>query len=72
MTVKCISVIGLGYIGLPTAAVFAAKKQCVIGVDVSQETVDTINAGKVHIVEPGLELMVKKCIRSGFKSSYRA
>lgn len=66
MSFKCISVIGLGYIGLPTAAVFASRKQCVIGVDVIQDTVDIINAGKVHIVEPGLELMVKKGIKSGF------
>ena len=66
MTFKSISVIGLGYIGLPTAAVFASKKQNIIGVDVSQDTVDIINAGKVHIVEPGLELMVAEGIKSGF------
>ena len=66
MTSKRISIIGLGYIGLPTAAVFASRKQKVIGVDVIQDTVDIINAGKVHIDEPGLELMVKKGINSGF------
>jgi UDP-N-acetyl-D-mannosaminuronic acid dehydrogenase len=66
MTFKSISIIGLGYIGLPTAAVFASRKQKVIGVDVIQDTVDIINAGKVHIVEPGLELMVEECVKSGF------
>ena len=66
MTFKRISIIGLGYIGLPTAAVFASRKHKVIGVDVIQDTVDIINAGKVHIVEPGLELMVEEGVKSGF------
>jgi UDP-N-acetyl-D-mannosaminuronic acid dehydrogenase len=46
----CVSVIGLGYIGLPTAAIIASRGPRVIGVDVSQAVVDTINAGGVHIV----------------------
>lgn len=71
MTSKRISIIGLGYIGLPTAAVFASRKQKVIGVDVIQDTVDIINAGKVHIVEPGLDLMVEKGVKSGFFKSSR-
>ena len=66
MTFKSISIIGLGYIGLPTAAVFASRNQNVIGVDVIQDTVDLINAGKVQIVEPGLDLMVEKGVKSGF------
>ena len=66
MIFKRISVIGLGYIGLPTAAVFASRKQKVIGVDVIQDTVDIINAGQVHIAEPGLELMVEEGVKSGF------
>lgn len=65
MTFKRISIIGLGYIGLPTAAVFASKKKKVIGVDVSQRTVDLINGGKVHIVEPGLEAIVEEGIKNG-------
>ena len=60
MSYDCISIIGLGYIGLPTAAVFASREKKVIGVDVNQNTVDIINAGKVHIVEPGLEVMVEE------------
>jgi UDP-N-acetyl-D-mannosaminuronic acid dehydrogenase len=66
MAVNSICVIGLGYIGLPTAAVFASQEMTVIGVDVNQNTVDIINAGKVHIVEPGLEVMVEKGVKNGF------
>ena len=50
-----VSVLGLGYIGLPTAAVLASQKVKVIGIDVDQNTVNTINEGRVHIVEPGLD-----------------
>jgi len=66
MTVNSICVIGLGYIGLPTAAVFASRKKQVIGVDINQNTVDTVNASKVHIVEPGLEVMVEEAVKKGF------
>jgi UDP-N-acetyl-D-mannosaminuronic acid dehydrogenase len=63
-------VIGLGYIGLPTAAMFASKGIEVIGVDVSQHIVDTINASKIHIVEPELEVIVKKAVDEGmFKAT---
>ena len=58
MSFKTISVIGLGYIGLPTAAMFASRKKKVIGVDVNQHAVDTINRGKIHIVEPDLDVLV--------------
>tara|TARA_B110001450_G_scaffold163766_1_gene152669 strand:- start:355 stop:1608 length:1254 start_codon:yes stop_codon:yes gene_type:complete len=61
-----VSVIGLGYIGLPTAAVFASRKKKVVGVDINQDTVNIINAGNVHIVEPGLEIMVEEAVKSGF------
>ena len=66
MSFNTISVIGLGYIGLPTAAMFASTQKKVIGVDVSQYAVDTINAGKIHIVEPELDAMVKKAVDGGF------
>jgi UDP-N-acetyl-D-mannosaminuronic acid dehydrogenase len=66
MSSKHVSVIGLGYIGLPTAAVIASKKQKVVGVDVVQNKVDIINAGKTHIIEPGLEVMVKEGVKNGF------
>jgi UDP-N-acetyl-D-mannosaminuronic acid dehydrogenase len=61
-----ISIIGLGYIGLPTAAVFASHKVKVIGVDVNQNTVDTINRGEIHIVEPGLDMAVKTAVADGY------
>ena len=66
MSFNSISVIGLGYIGLPTAAMFASKEKQVIGVDVNQHAVDTVNAGKIHIVEPELDAMVKKAVDAGF------
>ncbi|GAP74570.1 UDP-glucose dehydrogenase [Pseudoalteromonas sp. SW0106-04] len=60
-----ISVVGLGYIGLPTAAVIASRGLEVIGVDVNQHAVDTINAGDVHIVEPDLDIVVKSAVQAG-------
>jgi len=65
MSFETISVIGLGYIGLPTAAMFAAYGKQVIGVDVNQDTVDTINRGKIHIVEPELDAIVQKAVNDG-------
>ena len=63
--VKDICVVGLGYIGLPTAALLANNGYKVHVVDVIQATVDTINQGKIHIVEPGLEDFVKKAVDNG-------
>ncbi len=61
-----ISIIGLGYIGLPTAAIFANKEIKVVGVDISQKIVDTINSGDIHISEPALKELVKKTVQLGF------
>jgi len=58
-----VSIIGLGYIGLPTAAVLASKDIKVVGVDVSQHVVDTINKGKIHIIEPGLDALVREAVQ---------
>lgn len=66
MSFEKISIIGLGYIGLPTAAMFASRKKCVIGVDVDQRTIDTINRGKIHIIEPELDRIVDKAVSEGF------
>lgn len=63
---KRVSVIGLGYIGLPTAAMFASRNLEVVGVDVNKEAVDTINSGKVHIVEPDLDIVVRTVVRNGY------
>jgi UDP-N-acetyl-D-mannosaminuronic acid dehydrogenase len=62
---KKISIIGLGYIGLPTAALLANRGYQVDGVDVVQSTVDTINRGEIHIVEPELDIFVKNAVNSG-------
>ncbi|MET3107071.1 UDP-N-acetyl-D-mannosaminuronic acid dehydrogenase [Oxalobacteraceae bacterium GrIS 2.11] len=64
--IQTISVIGLGYIGLPTAAMFASRKIKVVGVDVNQHAVDTINAGKIHIVEPELDMLVHASVKEGY------
>lgn len=58
--------IGLGYIGLPTSALIANNQIPVHGVDISQHVVDTINKGKIHIVEPELDLAVAKAVKEGF------
>ncbi|HBZ26116.1 MAG TPA: UDP-N-acetyl-D-mannosamine dehydrogenase [Rikenellaceae bacterium] len=62
--------IGLGYIGLPTAAIVAQQGIQVHGVDVNLNVIETINRGKIHIIEPGLEVIVKKNVENGlFKAS---
>lgn len=61
---KKICVIGLGYIGLPTAALLANRGYYIHGVDVVQSTVDTINRGEIHIVEPELDTFVKAAVNS--------
>ncbi|MER0799728.1 UDP-N-acetyl-D-mannosamine dehydrogenase [Pseudomonas aeruginosa] len=66
MSFQTISVIGLGYIGLPTAAVFASRQKKVIGVDVNQAAVDTINRGEIHIVEPDLDMVVHAAVTEGY------
>lgn len=66
MSFATISVIGLGYIGLPTAAAFASKQRNVVGIDINQHAVDTINRGAIHIVEPDLDKVVKTAVEGGF------
>ena len=62
---KKICVLGLGYIGLPTASILGNKGYQVIGVDVKKEAVDTINRGGIHIVEPDLEILTRSAVHSG-------
>lgn len=66
MDFHTISVVGLGYIGLPTAAVFASRRRKVIGVDVNFKTVDIINRGEIHIVEPDLDMVVHAAVTEGY------
>lgn len=58
--------IGLGYIGLPTAALIAQNKTYVHGVDINPKVVETINAGKIHIVEPELDIAVANAVKKGY------
>ena len=60
-----VSIIGLGYIGLPTAAVLASVGHEVVGVEISPQIVDTVNRGDIHIVEPDLEGVVRSAVISG-------
>lgn len=60
-----ITIMGLGYIGLPTASILATKGHQVLGVDVNSKAVDTINKGEIHIVEPDLDILVKSAVNSG-------
>jgi len=66
MSFERISVIGLGYIGLPTAAVLASRKKKVIGVDVNPHAVETINRGEIHIIEPDLDMVVHAAVSEGW------
>ena len=58
-------VLGLGYIGLPTASIFATKGRHVLGVDISPAVVETINSGRIHIQEPDLDVLVRAAVQSG-------
>ena len=69
---KKVSVLGLGYIGLPTAALLASEGYKVLGMDVNQSVVDTINRGEIHIVEPDLEVYVSSAVSNGLLKAYRS
>jgi UDP-N-acetyl-D-mannosaminuronic acid dehydrogenase len=71
MRQKRICVVGLGYIGLPTAALLAAKGYEVVGVDINPHVVETINEGRIHIVEPDLDAYVRSAVTSGLLKAYR-
>ena len=62
---ETIAMIGLGYIGLPTAALLASRGLRVVGVDVDEAAVATINSGAVHIVEPDLDIVVRSTVTTG-------
>lgn len=63
-TMERVCVVGLGYIGLPTASLLATKGFEVFGVDVRSEVVETINRGEIHIVEPELDVLVRSAVQS--------
>lgn len=66
MTQPEVVMIGLGYIGLPTAALIASNKVNVLGVDINQKVVDTINRGEIHITEPELDTVVASAVKEGY------
>lgn len=59
-------ILGLGYIGLPTAALIASKKGTVHGVDINPKVVDTINRGEIHIIEPKLDSAIASAVKDGY------
>lgn len=65
MQKKTVCVLGLGYIGLPTAALLASNGYRVVGVDLNTHAVDTINQGRIHIVEPDLDAFVRSAVAAG-------
>ncbi|MBT4689912.1 MAG: UDP-N-acetyl-D-mannosamine dehydrogenase [Rhodospirillaceae bacterium] len=71
-TFEKISVVGLGHIGLPTAAVFANKGVKIVGTDKNEAVVDSINAGKPHFYEPNLDVLVRRVVESGKLSASTA
>ncbi|RCW27037.1 UDP-N-acetyl-D-mannosamine dehydrogenase [Marinilabilia salmonicolor] len=70
MTTPKVTTVGMGYIGLPTSAVMAGKGIRVNGCDVNPQVVETINAGNIHIVEPGLDELVKNSVEAGHLKVY--
>lgn len=65
MNFQKICVLGLGYIGLPTASTFATHGLKVVGVDINPQIIETLRSGKIHIHEPGLRAVVESALRSG-------
>ena len=61
-----LAVIGLGYVGLPGAVIFANRGLGVIGVDVNGEKVDAVNSGRCYIREPGLDSLLREAVSRGF------
>lgn len=63
--IQSVCVVGLGYIGLPTAALMAVRGYSIHGVDINEKAVETINQGRIHIVEPDLDVFVRAAVQSG-------
>jgi len=63
--IKTVSVIGMGYIGLPTCAIFARSGLDVLGIDVNESVVEKVNRGEIHIVEPELDVLIQRVVEAG-------
>lgn len=70
MNKKTVCIFGLGYIGLPTAALLANNGYQVVGIDVNSQTVETINRGDIHIVERDLDAFVRSAVSAGFLKAF--
>ncbi|MGE0060767.1 MAG: UDP-N-acetyl-D-mannosamine dehydrogenase [Xanthobacteraceae bacterium] len=70
--ISSVCVLGLGYIGLPTAALMASRGLRVMGVDTNPEIVETVGRGSIHITEADLDGLVQKCVRSGMLTAHMA
>lgn len=70
MKSQSVCVLGLGYIGLPTAALLASNDYRVVGVDLNGAVVETINQGRIHIVEPDLDAYVRSAVAAGKLKAY--
>ena len=70
MNIRKVSVIGLGYIGLPTAAIISNREIVTFGIDINDDVVDSVNNGKIHITDPGLKKIVQESVESGFLKAY--
>lgn len=68
--ISTVSVIGMGYIGLPTCAIFAKSGLDVFGIDVNEDVVAKVNRGEIHIVEPELDGLIQKMVESGKLTAY--
>jgi len=64
--VKKVCVIGLGYVGLPSAVVFASRGFSVVGVDVDESKVEVVNSGRCYLREPGLDVLLREAVSRGF------
>lgn len=63
--IKTVSVIGMGYVGLPTCAILASRGLDIVGVDVNETVVEKVNRGEIHIVEPDLDGLIQKVVANG-------
>lgn len=71
VSTKAVCVVGLGYTGLPTAAILASRGHNVHGVDISEQAIETINSGRAHIVEPDLDMLVTAAVGAGKLRAHR-
>src|SRR5690606_29273785 len=70
--IKTVCVVGMGYIGLPTCAIFASRGLDVLGIDINPRVVEKVNRGEIHIVEPDLDGLIQKVVANGKLRAFTA